>query len=337
MRKKLLAVCILIIYLISSIACVHAASSLTMLTVNADINNDTGKVYVYGELNSMLADVVSIAVFYPEHSADDLKNDTPINEVVALMAEITTQNGEWRHEFLLTDTMPSGYYKIYAGSDVYSYNELYDEVYFLNSQSKADIIAKFNVGENEIENLRNSFREYKDILNIDISSDWDVVGNDISLCFIKLREALETGEFKNFSDIKTLYEDAAEIYDFMQIEDVTALDEYLDANAAAIGFGTQNADYKTFKDDILSQALSLILSAETESYVEIYKSLSDYLTSKTVLYSVNNAAKSEMDALLKKYCDVINISVTGDYAKLDSIEVAKTLFEKNFTSFPLDI
>ena len=331
--KKLISTMLAVSFVVTNPMGVQGIPSATTLTIDAQINNDNGKVTLSGEHNSRLSKTVSVTVFYPGYSAESFDGSTPIKEIVALMAEITPQNGAWTYEFTLTDDMPWGDYTIYAGSDVYSYNDLFDTVSFINSERKGEIISEFNVGEDKLIDLSASFKKHSGVLSIDVRNDWESVGNSVSLCFIKQRESdFENGKLNSFTDIKNTYMQASKIYDFMQINNAAVLEKYLEENSSVLGFDVKNTEYVLFKDKILGDILFCMANTQESYYVSFYKQIKDKLIEETVLYAVNNATKEDMDSLLKKYCGEIGVSVTGDYANLDNIEVAKALYNKNFLS-----
>ena len=331
--KKILSIILAITFVAAIGAGAQNDYPVTTMTIDAQINNDNGRVTLSGEHNSRLSQTVSVTVFYPGHSAESFDGTTPINKIVALMAEVKPQNGMWTYEFTLTDDMPWGTYTIYAGSDVYSYRDLFDTVHFINSERKAEIIAEFNVGEDKLSDLANSFKNHCEILSIGVRNDWDSVGNGISLCFIKLRESdFEEGKVESFTGVKNTYNSASKIYDFMQIDNVASIEKYISDNSSELGFDVENKEYVLFKKNITSDILSAIKNTENADYVTFYRGLKNRLFEKTVLYAVNNASKKDMDYLVKKYHAKIGISVTDGYEKLDNIEVAKALYNKNFAS-----
>ena len=331
--KKILSIILAITFVAAIGAGAQNDYPVTTMTIDAQINNDNGRVTLSGEHNSRLSQTVSVTVFYPGCSSESFDGSTPINEIVALMAEITPQNGVWTYEFTLTDDMPWGDYTIYAGSDVYSYGDLYDTISFINSERKGEIISEFNVGEDKLSDLFDSFKKHSGVLSIDVRNDWDSVGNSVSLCFIKLRETdFDNGKLGSFTDVKNTYTQASKIYDFMQINDIASLEKYLEENSSVLGFDVKNTEYVLFKDKILADILVSMTNTQNAAYVSFYKGIKDKLIEKTVLYAVNNATKEDMDSLLKKYCGEIGISVTDKYASLDNIQVAKALYNKNFSS-----
>ena len=331
--KKILSIILAITFVAAIGAGAQNDYPVTTMTIDAQINNDNGRVTLSGEHNSRLSQTVSVAVFYPGYSAESFDGTTPINKIVALMAEVKPQNGMWTYEFTLTDDMPWGDYSIYVGSDVYSYSDLYDTVSFINSERRGQIISEFNVGEDKLIDLSASFKKHSGVLSIDVRNDWESVGNSVSLCFIKQRESdFENGKLNSFTDIKNTYMQASKIYDFMQINNAAVLEKYLEENSSVLGFDVKNTEYVLFKDKILGDILFCMANTQEAYYVSFYKQIKDKLIEETVLYAVNNATKEDMDSLLKKYCGEIGVSVTGDYANLDNIEVAKALFNKNFLS-----
>jgi len=264
--------------------------------------------------------LLSVVVTKPSVTIEQVNLNTIVNQT-ALVYEIPTgADGSWSEQFILPAPQQDSDYGWYS---VYVKGEAMKQFYLA---SRTEIVGAISAvqGATTTDELHGALVTYttNKILPMDLSKDYAVYTNTPE------KKSFVLNSMRNFVDE----------YETMEGEDVTLCFEKA-LETARYAYGDDMAIETALTDNLLEITYDTTVDkAEiAERYVtlradETYDAddIKTTIRSAIALIKINRATKGEMTDIFEEYNDVLELDLTGDYSKVNKVNVNKELLDGNF-------
>lgn len=319
--KRIFVSFLLVLTMLSSV--LHCSAGQNVLDFDLSIDNDTGIVTVSGTIDSKLDKTITMAAYYPaatgEVTASNIKS-----MIYAIDETEADANGNFSFTFTITDAAPAGEYLVSIGVEdlVFTQAEREGKVNFVNSTQRQTIVNEFN---KPAPNMGTLFQTYSSIFNLPAN----YAGNETAVHanILQYRTQAYNGRFTAFSEVQKAALVGCAAIGLSTLKE-SGFDLFLANNEDLLSVDLENGDYVAHKAQIQSALWRQMTGKEP---IAAWITLEDNFQDTIILTAFNNADRTEIDGLLKRYDTELGINVTGDYETLDPIEVAKVLVGQDFT------
>lgn len=302
-----------------AISAKSAAPSLT--DVQCSLNSTSGTLHISGSVTDAVAGQdISVLV---------RKTDTP-DGAAALLQSYVADDGGFSVKIPLKSNIAGGYYTVQIGGRAIS-QPISRSVYYVDSNERAAAVAELNQTKSAAEMLTALMKfQETGILALDFENETYIEQPENVAKWVY--QTKEVAAFENIEAVSDKFLAATAIIPVLQADadDLTAT---LASYNNALPF-TKEASYDiaVMQKDKEAAALNRTLAAQFEtSPGDVYAFEKKYKTAYAIA-QINLAARSEMERTIETYNAILGLDLTGDYQKVSAYEVAKALYDKNYTS-----
>lgn len=309
---------------------VRAVHELTFVPV---IDNDTGVVVVTGSVSPADGRRVTMTVFRPRgegqpgYGPGDLVAGA-LQEVVFHIADSTTDtSGQFAFRFTLAQSDAPGWYAIRLGVEGMQLPEegRTQSVLFVNGEEKDKAIAAVNGADAGA--LGDVLTAQKDVLGLYFPPAYEANKAAVHTLLVAYRTAMPGGVFTTVAQIRKALQDAVMMQTLNTQTTPTALAAQLEAASASLGLDTDNEDYVRYTNEVCALLIRWFGEGKTLVFPDV---AAETVSDAIAITAVNQATRSGMDAVLRRYAGRLQLDVTGAYADLDAVEFSKALVDKDF-------
>lgn len=253
--------------------------------------------------------------------------DDKTSEIISF-EKIKNKDNKFAADIQIRQNVSSGWYKAFINDFMQSD---YMEVIPQSKRTK-----RFYVFSNaEISQLKKDFSSSNAADMVSCISNYseklgfddEAADDNLAKIFVKIRKTEYNDNFGDFAGIYSVYEKSSAVNKLYSSENIKAAEEAMNGLQKVINIEADEY-YEKYKEDILS--IMIKNKKEMLQDADILSSLNKYIGKCIAVAVINNASRTEMDTVLKKYAGVLGINLNGDYKKVNAVEAAKALTDKNF-------
>lgn len=322
----------LIVVLAGSFALCSAAEA-SNVSFQTETNYETGVVTVEGTYQGGAGKEITLFAYEPLPDGT-----TPVtgSNVYATDSCVVESDGSFSLSFTISQSdidLSYETYEIRLGSDAEFYSEgnRTASVIIPGTATRNSIVSDFNAVANDTD-AATLFTTYGDVIKYPAGYDAAAKAR-MNALVAEYKGKVFTSEnpADDLNDVLETVEAAAFIAEFeVNVINETAFLTYMSQPAAAqllkngLGIDLANTEYTANKAAVDASLFAYI--SGKSSIVDAWLGLKAEFDRVVILTAVNNVAKSSIPALLEKYHSELDVDVSGDYTRIDSMEIAKAIW-----------
>lgn len=316
-----------IILSLISVGLVLGSASVNAADFTAICNSQTGEINI-----SIKTDGYDNPILFylldnrDETASPDAVTSDNVKERIKAFAESVNVSGEHSAKLILPEDIETGQYTVVmedysAADDVPSIplSERQLNVYVASEDLVVEALRALNDATSA--NINDKIVEYKDVIGITVDENYNETAAQVFL-------NLKTSDFAKFEEIYPLFDKAVASGAILEANENT-MAAMLEKYGAEIGIELDE-DYSSYKEDINKLLVNNFKNFSIDG--ECLEKISDTVKEMTAVAAVNNSNRSDMDSVLNKYNDVLDLDLDGKYATANKVEFNKALERKDFES-----
>ena len=248
----------------------------------------------------------------------------------ALLQCYAANDGGFSTAIPLKPNIPGGYYTVQIGGRGIQ-TPVSRSVYYVDEAERAAAVAEINQTKSAAEMLDALIKfQENGILALDFENE--IYKGQPETVAKWVYQTKEKAAFENIEAVSDVFLAAAAV--------IPVLDAVASNPAGAIAHYQSALPFvkeAPYAIDVMqgekeAAALNRTLAAQFEPLPgDMYAFETDYKTAYAIA-QINLAARSEMEGKIQTYNAVLGLDLTGDYQKVSAYEVAKALYDKNYTA-----
>lgn len=297
------------------------ADSFEQLSISAE--HDTHTVSISGRIEKVLNPIgIGISIIKKDAVVGD---ENAMDTIFAADNIITSNDGSFDCRFKIRSNSTDGWYKVYLANREKNINNSTD-VYVAPQSVVLEALEALNKAsaDDYEECILKYCSESMPVLNISTET-YLKDSETINPLLIVQRESIG-GSFKSIAEFMDSYNDTNTVIKINNVTDAKELAGMInDLNEAL------KVDLSTEYVNVAEEVCRRIIDYRDDN--GLYETVDDIRTQFNLnlpICAINNAGTRDIVNIAEKYNSVLKLNLSGNYKKLDSVNVMKALYKKDF-------